>query len=295
MADAASAPWTIGRLLAWTADYLKGRGADSPRLDAEVLLAHVLRCQRIELYTRFEEQPNDSQRAAYRELVKQRAEGMPVAYLVGRREFFSLPFRVTTDVLIPRPETEFLVIRLLDLIRQQPPRDEPWRIADVGTGSGIIAICAAKQLPNCGVMATDISAAALEVARSNAAEHGVSARIAFLQGDLLASVAKDAKFDFIASNPPYVKSSEMAGLAADVRRFEPREALEAGPQGTEVIERLIPQAAERLQPGGSLLLEISPMIDEAVRELLTADGRWQLMPTVKDLAGLPRVAEARKR
>lgn len=286
--------WTIGRLLQWTTDYLKQRGADSPRLDAEVLLAHALGCQRIQLYTAFGDEPAEDVRKAFRELVRRRAEGTPVAYLVGRREFYSLSFRVTPDVLIPRPETEFLVIRLLDLAELQSPAGEAWQIADVGTGSGIIAVCAAKRLENCRVTALDISSAALEVARSNAAEHGVESRIEFIESDLLSAAPAEQRFDFIVSNPPYIAENEMARLSRDVRDYEPRGALVAGPKGTEVIERLIPQAAERLVPGGWLLIEISPQIDTAVRELIAADGRFEPHPTIKDLAGHARVVQARR-
>ncbi len=286
--------WTIGRLLTWTADYLKQHGAASPRLDAEVLLASAAACQRIELYTRFEEPADDALRTRFRELVRRRSEGMPVAYLVGRREFYSLPFRVTPDVLIPRPETEFLVIALVDRIRERPA-DAALRVADVGTGSGIIAICAAKYAPRVAVTAIDSSPAALEVARGNAADLQVAERIEFVLGDLLAGLPAAARFDLIASNPPYVSDSEYAALDRDVKNFEPRLALVAGPQGTDVIERLVPQAAERLEAGGSLLLEISPMLEDSVRKLIAADGRFDLEPTIKDLAGHARVIAARRR
>ena len=286
--------WTIGRLLQWTADYLKDNGSATARLDAEVLLAQALGCRRIELYTRFDEVPQESPRAAFRELVRRRAEGTPVAYLVGRREFYSLSFRVTPDVLIPRPETELLVVGLLDLARSRPPA-EPVAIADVGTGSGIIAVCAAKHLKGSRVTAIDVSPAALALARANAAEHGVQPQIEFVQSDLFAAVAPERRFDFVLSNPPYVSTAELESLGAEVRKFEPRRALLAGPRGTEVIEALIPQAAERLKPGGHLLMEISPMIHDAVRSLLEADDRFELGPTVKDLARLPRVVQAMRR
>ncbi len=287
--------WTIGRLLQWTTGYLKDRGADSPRLDAEVLLAQALGCQRIELYTTFDQVPEEAARTAFRELVRRRAEGTPVAYLVGRREFYSLPFRVTPDVLIPRPETEFLVIRLLDLAQLQSPAAGDWAIADVGTGSGIIAVCAAKWLEKSRVTALDISPAALRVAQGNATDHGVADRINFVESDLLSALPAQPRFDFIVSNPPYIAEHEMAGIARDVRDFEPRLALVAGPRGTEVIERLIGQAAERLVPGGWLLMEISPQLDAAVRDLLAADARYEVGPTAKDLAGLPRVVQARRK
>jgi len=284
--------WTIGRLLAWTTDYLKRHHADSPRLEAEVLLAHALGCPRIGLYTAFDEEPSEAVRGAFRELVRRRAEGEPVAYLVGYREFYSLKFRVSPAVLIPRPETEMLVLTLLDLVKAAGMTQPA--IIDVGTGSGAIALCAAKYLPQARVVAIDASAEALAVARANAADHGLAERIEFLEGDLLAPLAPGEAFDLIVSNPPYVSASEWETLEPDVRNYEPRGALVAGPLGTEVIARLIPQAAERLRPGGHLLLEISPMIHEAVTGLLAAEPRLEPQSTVKDLARHPRVAVARR-
>jgi release factor glutamine methyltransferase len=285
--------WTIGRLLNWTVDYLKQHASPSARLDAEVLLASAAGCQRIELYTRFEEVAPDDLRARFRDLVRRRSEGAPVAYLVGRREFYSLPFHVTPDVLIPRPETEFLVIALLDRIRQQPPA-APLQLADVGTGSGIIAVCTAKYVSQARVTAIDISPAALAVARSNAAELGVAEQIEFVESDLFAAVPADRRFAFVVSNPPYVTESEYQALDRDVKNFEPRLALVAGPSGTSVIERLILQAAERITAGGSLLMEISPMLENEVRRLVASDGRFTLDATIKDLAGHARVVAARR-
>lgn len=291
-------PWTVGRLLNWTTDYLADRGSDSARLDAEVLLAEARKCDRIELYTAFDELADERSRVTFRELVRRRAEGMPVAYLVGRREFYALSFQVTPDVLIPRPETEFLVVTLLDLVKQRAAAEGPVEkieVADVGTGSGNLAVCAAKHVANSRVTAIDVSPGALAVARCNAAEHGVSERIEFLEGDLFDPVPAERRFDFILSNPPYVASAEMSTLARDVREHEPHVALEAGPRGTEIIERLLPQAAERLRPGGWLIVEISPMIDEAVRRLLDAQENLHPAAVTKDLAGLPRVVRAQRR
>lgn len=286
--------WTVGRLLQWTTDYLKRHGSESARLDAEVLLAHALGCPRIGLYTSFDQEPGEPARNQFRDLVRRRAEGEPVAYLVGRREFYSLAFRVSPAVLVPRPETEHLVVALLDLVRQRAPAAAA-EICDVGTGSGIIAVCAAKYLPAARVTAIDSSPEALVVARANAAEHGVAERIQFLEGDLLGPLAEGRQFDLVASNPPYVSEPEWGSLAPDVRDFEPRAALVAGPAGTEVIERLIPQAAERLRPGGHLLVEISPMIHAAVAALIETEPRLELQPTIKDLARHARVAVAQRR
>lgn len=313
--------WTIGRLLGWTAEFLGKHGSDSPRLDAEILLAHARGCQRIELYTAFTEVASDELRDKFRGLVKRRADGAPVAYLTGRREFYSLSFRVTPDVLIPRPETEFAVLEVLDHLGRRPGKSpgnpgaasaagdsaeaaassaapkpgRTYEIVDVGTGSGAIVVSLAVHAPQGRFTAIDISPAALQVARDNAAEHGVAERIEFLQGDLLSGLAADRKFDVIVSNPPYVSQAELAELARDVRDHEPHLALVAGPTGVEVIERLAAQAVERLVPGGWLVLEISPMIESRVVERLAALDAFEPATIRKDLAGHARIVVARRR
>ena len=279
-------PWTIGRLLNWTTDYLASRGSESPRLEAEVLLAQARGCQRIELYTAFDEVPNDSVRGEFKGLVQQRAAGAPVAYLVGSREFYSLPFKVTPDVLIPRPETEQLVVTLLDQIKE---RDGELSVIDVGTGSGVIAVCVAKHAHSTRVTAVDVSDAALAVARENAERHGVADRIEFFQSDLFAAIEPDRRFDFIASNPPYVTTNELVGLEAMVRDHEPHLALDGGPEGTTVIERLLAEAPARLSEGGELLFEIGPTIANRVEEIVNAAPGLLLVETLKDLAGHERV------
>jgi release factor glutamine methyltransferase len=290
------APWTIGRLLTWTTDFLREKGAESARLDAEVLLAHARGCKRIELYTAFEDAAPDAVRDKFRGLVKERAAGKPVAYLVGQREFFSLPFEVTSDVLIPRPETELVVVRALDLAKDWAAAGRrDLAAADVGAGSGILAVTLAKHLPQSRVTAIDVSPAALAVAQRNATRHGVSDRITGMEGDVLAGVPAAAAFDLIVSNPPYVKTAELAGLADDVRRYEPTLALDGGPEGTTVIERLLPQAAQRLKPGGWLLLEIGPTIVDRVQQLVEATPGFERQATLKDIAGLPRVVQAKRR
>ncbi|MCC7475915.1 MAG: peptide chain release factor N(5)-glutamine methyltransferase [Pirellulales bacterium] len=297
--DTPSDPWTIGRLLTWTVEYLGSHGAENPQLDAQVLLAHARGCQRIELYAAYTESASDELRTKFRELVKRRAAGTPVAYLVGHREFYSLDFEVTPDVLIPRPETESLVVALLDRAKLRKASasagELPMEIVDVGTGSGILAVCAAKYLPETRVTAIDISPAALAVARRNAARHGVEARIQFLEADLLSAEPAEPRFDYIVSNPPYISSAEMTQLAPDVRDHEPHLALCAGEAGTEVIARLVEQAVPRVKPGGSLLVEISPMIAAAVEELVRKRPEFELGPTVKDLAGHARVVQALRR
>ena len=283
--------WTVGRLLGWTADWLGTKGSESPRLDAEVLLAHVRGCQRILLYTAFDAPVGDAERARFRELVKRRGAGEPVAYLVGSREFFSLPFAVSPAVLVPRPETEGLVVRVLDLCK---PLDAP-RIIDVGTGSGAIAVTLAKHLPRARLVASDVSPAALAVARENARRHGVADRIEFLEGDLLADPRAAGPWDVVVSNPPYVRDDEFEALPRDVRLHEPRGALVAGPTGVELIARLAGEAAGRLASGGWLVVEIGPGVVAAAEAALAAVRGLEPAPTLKDLAGLPRVAQARRR
>ena len=282
--------WTVGRLLTWTTDWLGTKGAEAPRLDAEVLLAHVRGCPRIALYTAFDTPVADAERGRFRELVKRRGEGEPVAYLVGSREFFSLPFTVTKDVLIPRPETEGLVVRTIDLLKDAAAP----RIIDVGTGSGAIAVTLAKQLPKARLVATDISPAALAVAKANAERHGVADRIEFVECDLLADPRTAGPWDVIVSNPPYVREDEYPALPRDVREHEPKSALVAGPTGAEIVARLAAEAAERLAPGGWLLVEIGPSTVAAAEAAIAAQPGLTAGPTLKDMAGLPRIVQARR-
>ncbi len=284
------AEWTVGKLLTWTTEWLGTKGGESPRLDAEVLLAHVRGCQRIMLYTAFDEVMAEEPRTRFRELVRRRGAGEPVAYLVGNREFFSLSFAVTPAVLIPRPETESVVVRAIDLGRGVASP----RIADVGTGSGAIAITLAKHLPRATIVASDVSTAALTVARSNAERHAVADRIALVEANLMDNPALDGPWDVIVSNPPYVRESEFSALPRDVRDHEPRGALVAGPRGVELIERLAAEAATRLAPGGWLVVEAGPLVAADVEAILAATAGLEPGPVIRDLAGLPRVFQARR-
>jgi release factor glutamine methyltransferase len=286
--------WTIGRLLTWTTDYLKGQGVESPRLEAEVLLAHAQSCPRIQLYTEFDHVAEPDVRETYRDLVKRRAAGTPVAYLVGHREFYSLDFRVTSDVLIPRPETEFVVVTALDLVKQHHGPEKSLSIADVGTGSGVLAVCLAKTLTAAHVLALDISPAALDVAQQNARQHGVNERTEWRVSDLLEAADPEQRFDLIVSNPPYVSTAEWEQLAAEVRDHEPHSALVAGPRGDEIIQRLVQQTPRHLAPGGWLLIEISPMLSPRAADWFPADGTFSEPTIVKDLRQLPRVVVAQR-
>jgi release factor glutamine methyltransferase len=280
-------PWTLGRLLVWTSNFLKDKQADSPRLDAEVLLAHVVGCQRIALYTRFEEVASEEVRQKYRELVKKRVDGCPVAYLVGFKEFYNIKLNVTPAVLIPRPETELLV---LEAIRIAKPMSSP-RIVDVGTGSGAIALTLAKHLPHAKVTAIDISSEALAVAQKNAEQLGLSSKVKFILGDMLKPVAGEM-FDLVVSNPPYITSEVVKQLPINVRNFEPHLALDGGATGLEIIERLLTEAKTVLAKGGHLLCEIGFDQGKTVVELVEKVGGYGSVSVMPDPAGLPRLLKA---
>jgi release factor glutamine methyltransferase len=313
----ASNQWTVRRVIEWTTAHLQKHGSDTPRLDTEILLAYARGCRRIDLYTHFDDVLEEDERSVMRELVRRRAQAEPVAYLVGHREFFGLDFRVTPDVLVPRPDTETLVMELLEVARMRvqspsppgrgaggegfaealtPKAESPGelRILDIGTGSGCIAVSAAVNLPAARVTAIDLSPAALEVARQNAELHHVSDRIRFLPGDLFAPLAAGEQFDIIACNPPYVTEGELAGLQSDVRLHEPRYALVGGADGLDVTRRLIAGTPPHLATGGHLLIEIAPEQAAPVRALLAAKGAYEEIEVVKDLPGRPRVVHARK-
>jgi release factor glutamine methyltransferase len=285
-----SEPWTIQRLLQWTTDYFKKCGSSSPRLDAEVLLADACGYQRIDLYAKFNEEPTEEVKSKFRELVRRRAANEPVAYLVGKKEFYSLSFFVSPACLIPRGETEHVVIEALDRIKQNPSNQE-FQIADVCTGSGCIAVAVAKHAPTSRIIAIDLSAEALELASRNVELHAVQDRVHLQQGDLLESI-EDQSLDMVLSNPPYVSDAEFESLDRNVRDHEPKMALVAGATGREIIDRLIEQSAAKLKDNGWLICELSPMIADAIHATLEADKRWARVSLVRDLAGKKRLAVA---
>jgi release factor glutamine methyltransferase len=284
-------PWTIGRLLEWTTRYLAQKGSESPRLDAQVLLAHVLGCKRIDLYTRHDEPASDSARGQFRDLIRQRIEGCPVAYLVGRKEFFSLELEVGPAVLIPRPDSECVVDECLRLAREMP---EP-TVLDIGTGSGNLAVAIARQHKGAKVTAVDLSPEALAVAQRNAAKHGLESRVRFLHGDLFAPVPADERFDFVVSNPPYIPHAEIAQLAPGVRDYEPHLALDGGEDGYAVFDRLVREASAHLKPGGYLIVEIGSPQEGPARQRIQAVAGYELAKTLHDGSGHPRVLRARWR
>jgi release factor glutamine methyltransferase len=282
-------PWTIKHLLSWTANYLGKKGVQSPRLEAELLLAHALGCNRMALYTQHDEQPNETKRQAFKDLVRRRTEGSPVAHLLGRKEFFSLEFEVGPDVLIPRPDSEWIVTECLTLAKGMAAP----RVLDVGTGSGCLAVAFAHRHKGAMVTAIDISAQALAVAQRNANRHQVAQRIIFLQGDLFAPLPGGAKFDFILSNPPYIPNAEIHGLAPEVRDHEPRLALCGGADGFAVFDRLAAGAPAYLKTGGWLVVEIHAGQESPSRERIQKIEGFELAKTIQDAAGRPRVLRAK--
>ncbi|SMP55959.1 [protein release factor]-glutamine N5-methyltransferase [Neorhodopirellula lusitana] len=294
-------PWTVLRLLEWTTNFFKSKGSDSARLDAEVLLAHARDCQRIQLYTSFSEVPTDEQRIAFRELVRRRGDGVPVAQLVGFKEFYSIAIRVDENVLVPRPETEHLVVGALDEIKrlQLQVTDRRLRVLDIGTGSGAIVIAIAKNVssasgsPGVEITAVDVSLPALDIAKWNVEKHKLAEQITLLQSDLFDSLDSEARFDIIVTNPPYVSQLEYDELPPTVKDHEPKGALLSGPTGMETIERILNDSPAYLNPGGRLMIELSPMIAQACEKLAQATGLYSDIELLKDLAGHQRILSVR--
>lgn len=304
---------TVAMLLRRAAGYLAEKGVPSPRLDAELLLAWTLGCERINLYVNFDRPLEPGEVGRYRELVGRRAKKVPVAFLRGFKEFFALPFTVTPAVLIPRPETELLVQELLAWLAAQGAEvtlptgkrlgdsgeqagDGPraFAVADVATGSGCIAVSVAKCAPAVRVVASDLSEQALEVARTNAARHEVADRIEFLAGDgpaPLVAAGWSGRLDAFATNPPYIPSATVGELGMDVA-YEPRMALDGGTDGLAFYRAWIPGAADLLRPGGLFVCEIGHDQGPAVSDLLAAAGRFEEIRVLQDHGGRDRVVRA---
>ena len=276
--------WTIKRLLEWTAEHFTKAGLDQARLRAELLLAHVLACQRIDLYVRFDFCPEPESLARFRELVKRAAAYEPVAYLTGEREFWSLSFEVSDAVLVPRPDSE----RVIEIALARAPRAK--RIVDVGTGSGCLALSLAKERPGAVVTALDVSPDACAMARKNAERLGLAERVSVVESDLLSALeARDV--DLLVANLPYIPSADMAGLMPDVRLFEPHLALDGGPDGLVLIRRLVAAASAYMVDGGVIVLEADPAQLEAIGGLLTS-ASFTDVQIDHDLGGHARVVSA---
>ena len=277
--------WTIGSILRWTEQYFGKKGVETPRLDAEVLLSHVLGRERIHLYVHFDEPLEKAELARFREAVAERARHKPVAYITGRREFMGLDFSVSPAVLIPRPDTEILVeaaAERLPMVTAQAPL----RFADIGTGSGAIALSVLSLCGGSSADAVDISPEALSVAQRNAAALGLDGRVTFHRGDLLAPLADEA-YAAILSNPPYIPAAEIDSLAPDVRGYEPLLALRGGTSGMEFYARLLKEAPRCLKAGGFLAVEAG--IGQAQRIRVMAGTAWGKAEILPDLAGIERV------
>lgn len=292
----AETEWTFGRLLEWTSAFLGRQGVDEPRLSTEVLLAAAAKCRRIDLYARYNDVPEATSVERFREWVRRAAAKEPVAYLVGEKEFFSLPFAVTSAVLIPRPETEVLVETVLDHVASAGL--EAPSILDVGTGSGCIAISLLKQLPAARGVATDFSSDAVEVAKSNAERHGLGERLIVIQADRLTipiGICPEGGFDVLVCNPPYIAGQDVEGLQESVRRFEPRAALTDDADGLSFYRAIATDAGALLSRAGVVALELGDGQAAAVREIMDLAGGWAHSATVKDrVVGKERVAVFRR-
>ena len=279
---------TLHEALTSAVSRLTAANVPSPRMNAELLLMFVLGCDRAYLHAHPERKLTNDERSHYDQALAERIRGVPAQYITGHQEFWGMDFIVSPSVLIPRPETEHVIETVLDCVGRAPS-PAALRVVDVGTGSGCIALALAKELPEAEIHATDISPAALEIARANAARHQFESRIQFHETDLLRGL-EPGTFDFVVSNPPYVGECEEDQVQLEVRKFEPRQAVFAGTTGLEVIARLIPQALEALKPGGWLVMEISGTIADGVKQLLAG---WNDVQVTNDLQGIPRVMSAR--
>ena len=290
----ATRKWTIQELLKVSADYLRQKGVDNPRLGAEVLLARHLKVDRVRLYLEFEKPLQEEELAGYRSLIRRRAAREPLQYITGTQGFWSTELVVRPGVLIPRPETELLVEQTLEIVRRDDSETVAPCILDLGTGSGALIVALGREIENARLFASDISPEALTVARENATRLGLSQRVEFLHGDLLEPVKeKGLRFHLIVTNPPYVASEEMATLMPEVRH-EPVLALDGGPGGMAYLERIIREAPDCLEPGGWLLIEMDPRQVAAALRLVDEGGRYGERRAVKDYSRRDRVIVARR-
>lgn len=285
--------WTVLKLLQWTTDYFQRNNVSEPRTSAEVLLAHVLAEDRLFLYLNYDRPMETNELAAYRACIKRRLGGEPNQYITGIQEFWSLPLRVSPDVLIPRPETEVLVEAVLEFLDKDGSNVD---ILDLGTGSGAIAIALARELPAARIMATDLSLAALRLAQENAELHDVDARILFVRGDMFAATpGASQKFRVVVTNPPYVSHAEILELPREIRDFEPRHALDGGPDGLAAIRHIVAAAPTVLSQAGGLFMEMGAGQAESVSGLVLESHEYRSFHIRKDYSGLDRVLVAIKK
>jgi release factor glutamine methyltransferase len=278
-------------VLKWATGYFQDKGVSEPRASGEVLLAHTLGVSRLDLYLRHDQPLTPEELARFKVLVLRRRAGEPVAYITGHKEFWSLDFKVTAAVLIPRPETEVLVASVLEIFKT---KNEILGL-EVGVGSGAVIVALARELPQAWWVGVDISAPALAVARENAARHGVAARISFLRSDLLAALKPAPRFHLLVANLPYVPRPDWEELPKDIKEFEPRTALLGGDDGLDLIRPLVQAAPGILQPGGWLALEVAAGMAPKVVALMEKSGEFEQMEKIPDYLGIPRIVRGRRR
>ncbi len=291
----ASETWTILKVIRWTDERFQKEGLPTSRLDAEVLLAAALGTDRVRLYTHFDQPLRAEELRRFKEMVQRRLRREPVAYIIGQREFWSLPFKVSPDVLIPRPETETLVAEAVGLLASMKSEVGKPQILEIGTGSGAISVALAKEFPSVEVIATDVSQKALALAAENAARNGVQESIRFIQGDLFSPFEKGRLFHLILTNPPYISQRQFSDLIAEVRDFEPCLALDGGEDGLDFYRRALPEAGDFLFAGGWFLGEIGAGQDDKILEIAEQKSALGDFGFVLDLAGIRRVFRARKK
>jgi release factor glutamine methyltransferase len=285
--------WTILKLLHWTTDYFKRNKVAEPRASAEVLLAHLLSEDRLFLYLNYDRPMETEELTAFRTFVRRRLAGEPNQYITGMQEFWSLPFRVSPDVLIPRPETEVLLETVLEFLGSPHPEV---RVVDLGTGSGAIAVALARELPVINIVATDSSMAAVEQAQENALLNQIDSKIHFVCADMFTAFSSASpKFTVVATNPPYVSHAEFSKLSPEIRDYEPRYALDGGPDGLATIRRIIKEAPTVLSPKGALIMEIGADQAEGVSALVKDSQHYESYRIIRDYSGLDRVLLAVKR
>lgn len=287
--------WTIIKLIQWAANYFHSHHIDSPRATAEILLAHALNAKRIDLYLRYDQPLNVDERDRFKALIKRRVNREPVAYIVGCREFWSMDLEVTTDVLIPRPETECLVERALERLGRKT-NSQPKCILELGTGSGAVILALASENPRHFYLGTDISIHAIQVARRNADRHGLNARVHFIVADWLTAFGmRSALFDLIISNPPYVRSVDLAGLQPEIQNYEPLAALDGAEDGLQSLRNIIESAYLYLKPAGVLLLEMGDDQKAQLLQIIGGCGQYEDIEFYKDYSGYDRIAAMTKR
>lgn len=286
-------PWTILKLLRWTTTYFTDKGVDQPRPSAEILLAHALDLRRIDLYTRHDQPLVETELQRFKSLIRRRASHEPVAYITGRKAFWTLDLGVGPEVLIPRPETELLVEAAMELL--PPAATERLRVLDLGTGSGAIILSLAAERPGHLFLASDRSPQALDRARRNASEAAIETPPLWIRGSWFAPFRPEPSLDVVVSNPPYIRAADLETLMPDVRHYEPVAALDGGPDGLAAYGHIIGEAPARIRPGGWLLLEIGHDQGDEVSALAERTGAFEPAVRRRDYAGLERIVLLRRR